>query len=360
MNLHDFDYPLPPELIAQEPAPARDQSRLMVLNRQKGTILHDRFCNLPEYLKPEDTVVLNDTKVWPARLLGKKGSGGKVEVLLIRKADWEPSNGASSPSSEDETEEWDCLIQNPGRLRPRTGLFFAEEVDGEVLGKVKEGFWRLRLRRQSGLKDALNRIGYPPLPPYIRRNGREDYKRMDLDRYQTIYAQNPGAIAAPTAGLHFTEEVLEKIRGRKTRVVFLTLHVGVGTFLPVRAERIENHRLEPEWFDLPAETAATVNRTKGLGGRVVAVGTTVVRTLESRTDGNELVQPGTGRTGLFILPGHRFQVVDAMLTNFHLPRSTLLMLVSAFAGRERILAAYAEAVKERYRFFSYGDAMLII
>jgi len=360
MNLQDFDYFLPPELIAQEPAPARDQSRLMVLNRQSGTVLHDRFRNLPEYLKPEDTVVLNDTKVWPARLLGKKESGGKIEVLLIREADPDSSDPTPLPSPEEETAEWDCLVQNAGRLRPRGRLFFAEEVGGEVLGRTADGFWRLRLRRQAGLKDALSRIGYPPLPPYIRRNGREELKRMDLERYQTIYAQNPGAIAAPTAGLHFTEEVLGKIRGRKVRVAFLTLHVGVGTFLPVKTERIENHRLEPEWFNLPAETAAAVNRTKSSGGRVVAVGTTVVRTLESRINGNGFLQPGKGRTGLFILPGSRFQAVDAMLTNFHLPRSTLLMLVSAFAGRERILAAYEEAVKERYRFFSYGDAMLIM
>jgi len=359
MNPHDFDYPLPPELIAQEPASPRDQSRLMVLNRERGTVLHDRFCNLPEYLRPGDTVVLNDTKVWPARLLGKKESGGKIEVLLIRKAKPDCSDPAPFPSSEDETGEWDCLIQNAGKLRPQAGLFFTEDVGGEVLGRTAEGFWRLRLRKQAGLKDALDRIGYPPLPPYIRRNGREDQKKMDLDRYQTIYAQKPGAIAAPTAGLHFTQEVLEKVRLREARVAFLTLHVGVGTFLPVKTDRVENHRLEAEVFDLPTETAAAVNCAKGSGGRVLAVGTTVVRTLESCSDGNGLVQSGTGRTGLFILPGHRFQAVDALVTNFHLPRSTLLMLVSAFAGRERILAAYGEAVKERYRFYSYGDAMLI-
>ena len=359
MNPHDFDYPLPPELIAQEPASPRDQSRLMVLNRERGTVLHDRFSNLPEYLRPGDTVVLNDTKVWPARLLGKKESGGKIEVLLIRKAKPDCCDPAPFSSSEDETGEWDCLIQNSGKLRPPDGLFFAEDVGGELLGRTAEGFWRLRLRKQAGLKDALDRIGYPPLPPYIRRNGREDQKKMDLDRYQTIYAQKPGAIAAPTAGLHFTEEVLEKIRLREARLAFLTLHVGVGTFLPIKTDRVENHRLEPEGFDLPAETAGAINRAKGSGARVVAVGTTVVRTLESRTDRNGLVQPGTGRTGLFIIPGYRFQAVDAMVTNFHLPRSTLLMLVCAFAGRERILAAYEEAVKERYRFYSYGDAMLI-
>jgi S-adenosylmethionine:tRNA ribosyltransferase-isomerase len=359
MNLDDFDYPLPPELIAQEPASPRDQSRLLVLNRKTGSIFHDRFCHLPEYLQPGDTVVLNDTKVRPARLLGKKESGGKIEVLLIRKRERDSSDSAPSPSSEEEAGEWDCLIQNAGRLQPQADLFFAEDVCGEALGRTPDGFWRLRLRGKTGLDDTIGRIGYPPLPPYIRRRGREDLKKMDLDRYQTIYARKPGAIAAPTAGLHFTKEVLEKIRNREARVAFLTLHVGVGTFLPVKTDQVENHLLEPEAFDLPAETAAAVNETKGSGGRVVAVGTTVVRTLESRHDGKGRVQPGTGRTGLFILPGHRFQAVDAMVTNFHLPRSTLLMLVSAFAGRERILTAYEEAVRERYRFYSYGDAMLI-
>ena len=360
MNLEDFDYPLPPELIAQEPASPRDQSRLLVLNRKNGGISHDRFCHLPQYVGPGDTVVLNDTKVWPARLLGKKESGGKIEVLLIRKREREDSDPAPSPPSEEEAGEWDCLIQNAGRLRPQADLFFAEDVRGEVIGRTRDGFWRLRLRRKKGLDDAIGRIGYPPLPPYIKRSGREDRKEMDLDRYQTIYARKSGAIAAPTAGLHFTKDVLEKIRNREARIAFLTLHVGVGTFLPVKTERVEGHFLEPEIFDLPAETASAVNETKASDGKVVGVGTTVVRTLESRSDGKGRVQAGTGRTGLFILPGHRFQAVDALVTNFHLPRSTLLMLVSAFAGRERILAAYAEAIKERYRFYSYGDAMLIL
>jgi len=359
MNLDDFDYPLPPELIAQEPASPRDHSRLLILNRKDGSIFHDRFCRLPGYLRAGDTVVLNDTKVWPARLLGQKKSGGKIEVLLIRKRERNFSAPAPFPPSEEETGEWDCLIQNAGRLRPPADLFFAEDVGGKVLERTAAGFWRLVLRGKTGLDDTIRRIGYPPLPPYIRRRGREDLKAMDLDRYQTIYAQKPGAIAAPTAGLHFTKEVLEDIRNREARVALLTLHVGVGTFLPVKTARVENHLLEPETFDLPAETAAAVNGAKGSGGRVVAVGTTVVRTLESCGDGKGRVLPGTGKTGLFILPGHRFQAVDAMVTNFHLPRSTLLMLVSAFAGRERILAAYEEAVKERYRFYSYGDAMLI-
>ncbi len=359
MNLSDFDYFLPPELIAQEPAFPRDRSRLMILERKSGNVFHDRFASLPEHIRPGDTVVLNDTKVRPVRLPGKKESGGNIEVLLVRKNEGDPSAPGPFSAAAGETGEWDCLIQNAGRLRPQAGLFFEEDVRGEILGRTGEGFWRLRLRGKAGLDETLGRIGYPPLPPYIKRRRREDLREMDLDRYQTIYAQNPGAIAAPTAGLHFTGEVLENIRRREARVAFLTLHVGVATFLPVKTERVENHRLDPEAFDLPAETAAAVNEAKGSGGRVVAVGTTVVRTLESLSDGNGQVKPGTGRTGLFILPGHKFQAVDAMVTNFHLPRSTLLVLVSAFAGRERILAAYEEAVRERYRFYSYGDAMLI-
>jgi S-adenosylmethionine:tRNA ribosyltransferase-isomerase len=359
MNLSDFDFSLPPELIAQEPASPRDRSRLMILDRKSGNVRHDRFGNLPGHIRADDTVVLNDTKVRPVRLPGKKGSGGNIEVLLVRKVGGESSGPVSLPSPEGETGEWDCLIQNAGRLRPRTALFFREEVRGEVVGRTADGFWRLRLRGKAGLEDTLCRIGYPPLPPYIRRRGREDLKEMDLDRYQTIFAQKPGAIAAPTAGLHFTEEVFEKIRLRRARVAFLTLHVGVGTFLPVKTDRVEDHRLEAEAFELSAETAAAINEAKESGGRVVAVGTTVVRTLEYLCDETGRVNPGAGRTGLFILPGYGFRAVDAMVTNFHLPRSTLLLLVSAFAGREKILAAYEEAVKERYRFYSYGDAMLI-
>jgi S-adenosylmethionine:tRNA ribosyltransferase-isomerase len=349
MNADDFDYPFPPELIAQEPAPSRDQSRLLILDREDGCVRHDRFQRLPEYLRAGDALVLNDTKVRPARLLGAKESGGKVEVLLVRRLE----------GKEGEAEDWECLIPNAGRLRPESRLFFAEEVEGRIGGRTTAGFWRLNLRRQTDLEGTLKRIGYPPLPPYIKRRGREDLKELDLSRYQTVYARNSGAIAAPTAGLHFTPEVLEKIRGAGVRTVFLTLHVGVGTFLPVKTARVEDHRLEPEIFDLPAGTAEVLNGTKEAGGRIVAVGTTVVRTLETLSDEEGRVQPGAGRTGLFILPGHRFRAVDAMVTNFHLPRSTLLMLVSAFAGRERILAAYGEAVRERYRFYSYGDAMLI-
>jgi len=360
MNLADFDYSLPPDLIAQEPAPERDRSRLLILDRKKETLLHERFCSLPDYLAQGDALVVNDTKVWPARLLGKKESGGKIEVLLIRKREGETSEEASSLLRGEEHSEWDCLIQNSGKLRPHAHFFFDEGIRGELCGKTQDGYWQLRLTGKSNLEDALIRIGYPPLPPYIKRNGRGDLRRADLERYQTIYARISGAIAAPTAGLHFTDSILGRIRLRGGTVASLTLHVGVGTFLPVKADPVEEHLLEPEFFDLPSETAAAINHSKEAGRKVFAVGTTVVRTLESCADLEGQIQPKKGRTGLFILPGHRFQVVDALITNFHLPRSTLLMLVAAFAGREKILAAYEEAVRERYRFYSYGDAMLIL
>ena len=360
MNLNDFDFNLPSELIAQEPAPERDRSRMMVLDRRSGAILHDHFFNLPRYVQSGDAVGINDTRVIPARLLGKKESGGKVEVLLVRMSEREETKGGSFRDPEMESADWDCLIQNAGKLRSQADLFFDEGIQGEVLGKTAEGYWRLRLKGQRGIEDSLSRIGYPPLPPYIKRNGNGDLKRRDLERYQTVYARNNGAIAAPTAGLHFTETVLENIRRQGGRIVPLTLHVGVGTFLPVKANPVESHRLEPESFDLPADTADALQQAKEAGNRVFAVGTTVVRTLETCVDQSGRMRPGKGRTDLFILPGHAFKAVDALITNFHLPRSTLLMLVSAFAGRERVLAAYQEAVKERYRFYSYGDAMLIL
>jgi S-adenosylmethionine:tRNA ribosyltransferase-isomerase len=360
MKASDYDYPLPPELIAQEPAARRDQSRLMVLDRKTGRISPRFFRDLPAFLRPGDTVVLNDTKVRPVLLRGTKESGGQTEVLLVRRREEGPASSASGCPGNGTISTWDCLIRNPGRIRPGALLFFGEELHGEILERSGDGLWGLRLTGKTEPDETLNRIGFPPLPPYIRRRGREALREMDLDRYQTVYAREPGAIAAPTAGLHFTPEVLEEIRRRETRLAFLTLHVGVGTFLPVRTERVENHRLSPEAFVLPEATAALVNETKSAGGKVVAVGTTVVRTLESLGDETGRVRPGRGRTDLFILPGHVFRTVDALVTNFHLPRSTLLLLVSAFAGREKILAAYAEAIRERYRFYSYGDAMLIL
>ena len=354
MKLSDFDYRLPPGLIAQRPPARRGDSRLMVLSRGTASWEHRFFSNLPEYLKPGDALVVNDTKVIPARLIGKKESGGKVEALLVRKK-WGPPESRYS-------QEWECLAQSSGRLREKTRVSFEDRVEGEFLGRTPEGLWRLYLTgsQDEDLDLTLKSIGLAPLPPYIRRDGDGRTREEDRERYQTVYARREGAIAAPTAGMHFTEETLEKIRAKGVSVAFLTLHVGMGTFLPVKCEEVEKHRLEPEFFDLQPETAEAINGARKAGGKVFAVGTTVTRALESSVDGRGEIRAGRGQTGLFILPGHRFQAVDGLVTNFHLPRSTLLMLVSAFAGREFILSAYEEAVKENYRFYSYGDAMLII
>jgi S-adenosylmethionine:tRNA ribosyltransferase-isomerase len=333
----DFDYGLPEESIAQEPAP-RGESRLLVLDAE-GPDRHRQVRDLPRLLRAGDLLVLNDTRVIPARLFGQRegGGGGRMEVLLIEKTG---------------EREWDALVRPGRRARPGTVLRF-EELTAEVTDKREDG--RYRLRFPEPVEPHLERLGHVPLPPYIRRPDRE----ADRERYQTVYARNPGAVAAPTAGLHFTEEILEEAAAAGIGVARVTLHVGIGTFKPVSAERVEDHRMDRERYEVGKETAEAIRRTRESGGRIVAVGTTVVRTLESAAlAGGGEVRPGGGSTELFITPGFGFQVVDVLLTNFHLPRSTLLMLVSAFAGRERVLAAYEEAVREGYRFYSYGDAML--
>lgn len=330
MLTSDFDYDLPEESIAQEPAP-RGESRLLVLDAE-GPDRHRRVRDLPGLLRAGDLLVLNDTRVIPARLFGvREGSGGgRMEILLIEKTG---------------DREWEALVRPGRRARPGTVLRF-EELTAEVVDKRED---RYRLRFHEPVEPYLERLGHVPLPPYIRRPDRE----ADRERYQTVYARNPGAVAAPTAGLHFTREILDEAVAAGIGVARVTLHVGIGTFKPVSAERVEDHRMDLERYEVPGETAEAIRRTRGSGGRVVAVGTTVVRTLESAA-----LFGNSGSTGLFITPGFRFQAVDVLLTNFHLPRSTLLMLVSAFAGRERVLAAYEEAVREGYRFYSYGDAML--
>jgi S-adenosylmethionine:tRNA ribosyltransferase-isomerase len=330
----DFDYDLPEESIAQEPAP-RGESRLLVLDAE-GPDRHRRVRDLPRLLRAGDLLILNDTRVIPARLFGERegGGGGRMEVLLIEKTG---------------EMEWEALVRPGRRARPGTVLRF-EELTAEVTNKTEDG--RYRLRFSEPVEPHLDRLGHVPLPPYIRRPDRES----DRERYQTVYARNPGAVAAPTAGLHFTEAILEETAAAGIGVARVTLHVGIGTFKPVSAERVEDHRMERERYEVSEETAEAIRRTRQSGGRIVAVGTTVVRTLESAA----LAAPAghRGSTELFITPGFRFRVVDVLLTNFHLPRSTLLMLVSAFAGRERVLAAYEEAVRAGYRFYSYGDAML--
>jgi S-adenosylmethionine:tRNA ribosyltransferase-isomerase len=333
----DFDFELPPESIAQEAAP-RGESRLLVLDRE-GAERHRTVRDLPRLLRPGDLLVLNDTRVIPARLFARRvGGEGRLELLLIEKTG---------------EREWDALVRPGRRAKPGTVLELDTGLTAEVTAKSPDG--RHRLLFSEPIEPHLHRLGHVPLPPYIQRPDAE----ADRERYQTVYARTPGAIAAPTAGLHFTDELLREIADADVGIAHLTLHVGLGTFKPVTAEQVEEHRMEVERWEVPAGTAEAIRRTRERDGRVVAVGTTVVRTLESAAlSGDGEVHPGNGATDLFITPGFRFHVVDVLMTNFHLPRSTLLMLVSAFAGRERVLAAYKEAVREGYRFYSYGDAML--
>ncbi len=337
MLTSDFDFDLPPASIAQEPAP-RGESRLLVLDRT-GPERHARVRDLPRLLRPGDLLVLNDTRVIPARLYGRSAGGGKMEILLIE------------PVGE---REWDALVKPGRRARPGARFEIGEELTAEVVDKREDG--RYRLRFSEPVEPHLERLGHIPLPPYIHRPEAPE----DRERYQTVYASRPGAVAAPTAGVHFTGELLREIEGAGIEIARVTLHVGIGTFKPVSAERIEEHRMERERYEIGEETAGAIRHAREAGRRIVAVGTTVVRTLEGAAlAGGGEVRTGSGSTDLFITPGFRFQVVDALLTNFHLPRSTLLMLVSAFAGRERVLAAYEEAAREGYRFYSYGDAMLL-
>jgi len=350
MRTDAFDYELPESLVAQEPASRRDASRLMVLRRSGAGIEEMAFARLAEHVSPGDLVVLNDTRVVPARLLARKRSGGEVEILLLARA-------ASDPGGR----EWDCMVSTGRGMRPGARLSIGAGFEAEVLGETERGRIRIRLHAErSGVEEAIERHGMMPVPPYIRRAPGDARARLDRERYQTVFAREPGAVAAPTAGLHFTDEVLRSLEARGASLAFLTLHVGPGTFKPVRAERIEDHELEPEDYRLPEATARAIATCRARGGRVIAVGTTVTRVLEACADGRGAVVPGDGRCALYITPGHRFRIVDALLTNLHLPRSSLLVLVAAFAGRERILAAYGEAVARGFRFYSYGDAMLIV
>jgi S-adenosylmethionine:tRNA ribosyltransferase-isomerase len=341
MNLSDFDYELPERLVAQAPVTPRDASRLLVVP-PAGALEHRTFAELDRLLAPGDLLVFNDTKVIPARLLGRKPSGGKVELLLC-----EPLEGGLG-------RRWRAMGQASKPIRAGT-VVELEGLTARVEAVEGEGFYEVLLDREgAALEAALARAGRIPLPPYIRR----DPGPEDRERYQTVWARAPGSAAAPTAGLHFTPSLLARLEARGVRRTALTLHVGPGTFLPIRGDTLEGHRMHAERYEVPPEAAAELAAARARGGRVVAVGTTTVRTLESAFDG-ERVAPGAGRTSLFIRPGHAFRAVDALVTNFHLPRSTLLVLVCAFGGTERILAAYRESVTRAYRFFSYGDAMLI-
>ena len=335
MKTEDFDYPLSEELIAYHSLKNRDECRLMVLNRKDKTIQHKSFYQLPDFLEPGDFIVLNDTKVIPARLIAKSTNGRRYEVLLVERID---------------SKNWKCLVKNP---RDGIVLSFDNGVSGR-LRKIENEEWLMEFDLMA--EQIIDRYGKMPLPPYIRRESEEE----DKVYYQTVFARIDGAIAAPTAGLHFTEELLKAIRRKGVEVNFITLHVGVGTFKPVKVERVENHIMDAEYYKIDESTAMSINRAKVEGRRVIAVGTTVVRALESSCDGSNGIKPISGHTDLFIFPGFNFRVVDALITNFHLPHSTLLMLVSAFAGKDFILDSYRIAMEERYRFLSYGDGMLIL
>ncbi len=340
MERKDFRFDLPSELIAQEPLADRSASRLLLLDGSSGACRHTAFRDLGAELRPGDLLVFNDTRVLPARLFGHKDTGGEVEVLVERVL----AGG-------------EILAQVRASKRPRAGseiLFDEGRIRVGVQGE-QEGFLRLKFPETCGVEAVLERIGHMPLPPYIRRGDTE----RDRERYQTVFARRPGAVAAPTAGLHFTPDLLSELQAAGIEQIFVTLHVGAGTFQPMRVDRLEEHRMHRERFEVDAEAAAAIAACRERGGRVIAVGTTVVRTLESAAMGAGRVQPALMETDIFIHPGHRFRVVDAMITNFHLPESTLLMLVAAFAGLDHTLAAYQQAVAARYRFFSYGDAMLV-
>ena len=341
MKTSDFFYELPEELIAQDPLEDRTASRLLVLDRKTDKLEHRIFSDVIDYLSPGDCLVINNTRVIPARLIGEKeGTGGKVEILLLKRR---------------ENDIWESLVKPGKKLRPGARVTFGDgRLKAEILEIAEEGNRLVKFYYEGIFEEILDSLGEMPLPPYIT------HKLEDKEMYQTVYAKFDGSAAAPTAGLHFTNELLEKIRHKGVRIASITLHVGLGTFRPVKVEDVNNHHMHTEWYEVNNEAADIINETKKNGGRVICVGTTSCRTIESVADENGLMSAKTGETDIFIYPGYKFKVMDGLITNFHLPESTLVMLVSAFAGKERVLSAYETAVKERYRFFSFGDAMILI
>ena len=340
LKTSDYCYELPQELIAQDPLEDRSSSRLMVLDKETGAVSHHVFREITSFLNPGDCLVLNNTRVIPARLMGaREETGGAVEVLLLKRH---------------AGDVWECLVKPGKKARPGTRLVFGDGLlHAQVEDVVEDGNRLIRFFYDGIWEEVLDRLGEMPLPPYIT------HKLQDRNRYQTVYAKFDGSAAAPTAGLHFTPKLLQQIEDMGVDLAYVTLHVGLGTFRPVKVENVKEHHMHSEYYQVSAEAAEKINRTKKNGGRVICVGTTSCRTVESAADENGQVEAGCGDTDIFIYPGYRFKVLDALITNFHLPESTLVMLVSALAGREHVLAAYEEAVKERYRFFSFGDAMLI-
>lgn len=355
-NVSDYEYELPRSLIAQYPTRERGASRLLVVPT-RGDFAHRRFADVLDLLAPGDTLVVNESRVLPARFLGRKSTGARAEVLLLR-----PRTGAGdsaahgSGASTQDARQWEALVRPGGKLKVGSRVVVADDLEIEVLDVLSSGSRVVELHTPGSVHEALDRHGHMPLPPYIERSDED----LDRDRYQTVYARTPGSVAAPTAGLHLTEELLAALAGRGVSRVGVTLHVGVGTFRPIEGDDPAEHRMHSEWYSVSEAAAEAVNGARAGGGRVWAVGTTAVRTLEAAADEAGMVQAGVGETDLFIRPPHAFRVVDALITNFHLPRSTLLMLVASLAGYERTMQAYAEAIQEGYRFYSYGDAMAIL
>ena len=348
MHINDFDYELPEELIAQKPADKRDASRLLVVHRETGETEHKHFYDILEYLNEGDCLVLNNSKVLPARLYGiKEGTGAKVEFLLIKRIDGD---------------RWETMVRPGKRLKPGDSVMFSEDslLKADIIDYGNDGTRIVEFSYDGIFMERLEEIGSMPLPPYIERQSENE----DRDRYQTVYCREEGSVAAPTAGLHFTEELLEKAKAKGVELAYVTLHVGIGTFRPVKCENIEDHSMHFEEYHIDEETAETINRAKAEGRRVISVGTTSTRTVESAAYFDEekdcwQVRSGANSTGIFIYPGYEFRIIDSLITNFHLPKSTLLMLISALYDREKILEVYQEAIREKYRFFSYGDAMFI-
>jgi len=347
MNKSDFYFDLPEELIAQTPIERRAESRLLCVDRRTGETGHRHFYELPGLLREGDCLILNDSRVMPARLLGIRETGGAVEIVLLRE-------GADVPGRPPVT-IWECLVRPGRKIKTGTKLIFGDgELTAVVTGETDGGNRLIEFHHEGIFLEVLERLGKMPLPPYIHE------ELDDSERYQTVYSRETGSAAAPTAGLHFTDELLKEISARGVEICFLTLHVGLGTFRPVKADVIEEHEMHAEYFIMPEETAEKVNRIKSSGGRIIAVGTTSCRALEACADETGTVSEFSGFTDIFIYPGYKFKCIDGLITNFHLPESTLIMLVSAFAGRENTLSAYNEAINNRYRFFSFGDAMLIV
>ena len=355
--IDDYDYHLPDALIAQQPSKNRGDSRLLYLQRRHGQITHCHFQDLLNLLDPGDILVINDTKVIPGRLHGRKSSGGKVEALILNYAEGDGTAAVPSASRERVLR---CLVKSSKPPRKGTWIQFNPDLKAQVI-EWDHGIAQLRFLCHDSIETILQQIGSVPLPPYIKR-GAENPQAQQQDRsaYQTVYAAHPGAIAAPTAGLHFSSELINKLSAKGIDVVRITLHVGYGTFMPLRVTDIRSHKMHAEWYHVSPAAANHLNQAKQQGRRIIAVGTTSVRTLEYHSDANGLLSPGHGSCDLFIYPGYQFKLIDGLITNFHLPRSTLVMLVAALAGRETILSAYRAAIKAKYRFFSYGDAMLIL